>query len=386
MLRIAHLSDLHVGHLSANLIRLGRLLLPRTRGEGAWDVVTRLLASSWVDRRSLSEPLVRAAHLTHAYETRNLVAVVQSVREQGCDHVILTGDLANLGASSEMLEARAVLDAFGYAAGRLTVVPGNHDVVNFDGVAEFQKVMRQDAWPHLDRISDDVAALAIDTTAHGEALDWRDALTMNARGVISDEDLEKADALLASVPAGVFKILCCHHHLVDLPPDGYSDEFTGRIDPRLAGRAANADRLIQIAKARGVGQILFGHRHHATHHLFRIRSVPASCSGSVTEVDRRGRLRYRIFDFDGPRVIRRRWIETSPRDARRDVVLRALEGISSVKDDEDLKLTQRISLGHFERDMERLQKRKKELDRKIVARVRERMASETGERGTGDRE
>ena len=373
MLRIAHLSDLHVGHLSANLVRLVRLLLPRTKGEGAWDVATRLIASSWYERRSLSEPLVRAAHLSHEYQTRNLVAVVQSARDQGCDHVILTGDLANLGASSEMREARAVLDAFGYAGDRLTVVPGNHDVVNFHGVAEFREVMGEREWPHLDRISDDVVALALDSTAHGEALDWRDALTMNARGVISDEDIAKADALLASVPAGVFKILCCHHHLVELPPDGYTDEFTGRIDARLAGRASNADKLLDVAKAHGVGQILFGHRHRATHHLFRIRSVPASCSGSVTELTKDGRLRYRIFDFDGPRVIRRRWIETSPREARRDVVLRALEGISGVKDDNDLTLTQRISYGHYERDMGQLKERKRELDRKVVERVRARM-------------
>lgn len=376
MLRIAHLSDLHVGHVSANLVRLGRLVLPRSRGEGAWDIATRLVASSWFERRSLWEPLLRSTHLAHKYQTRSLVAVVQSAREHGCQHVILTGDVANLGASSEMQEAKLVLSAFGYDREHLTVVPGNHDVVNFQGVAEFRDVMGQPGWPHMSKVSDDVVVLALDSTVHDKDLDWRDALGMNARGMFSEASVAEAEGLLRAAPSGVFKIICCHHHLVDLPPDGYVDEWSGKLDPRQAGPAQRAQDILDLAQKYGAGLLLFGHRHRATHHLFTIRGIPAACSGSVTEMDYQGRLRYRIFDFDGPRIRRRRWIDAFPQNASRDVVIQALQGVSSVQKDDEWTLTEQLSLRDVERDMARLVEKTKALDRRVVETVRKRLAAE----------
>jgi 3',5'-cyclic AMP phosphodiesterase CpdA len=376
MLRFAHLSDLHVGHVSANLVRLGRLILPKSRGEGAWDVATRLLASSWFDRRSLWEPLLRSSHLAHKYQTRSLVAVVQSAREHGCQHVILTGDIANLGASSEMREARLVLSAFGYDDEHLTVVPGNHDVVNFQGVAEFRSVMGQSDWPHLRWLSDDVVVLALDSTVHGTDLDWRDALGMNARGLFSQSAIARADELLGSVPSRAFKILCCHHHLVDLPPDGYVDEWSGKFDPRQAGPAARADEVLDLAQKHGVGLLLFGHRHRATHHLFTIRGIPAACSGSVTEIDRKGRLRYRIFELDDGRIRRRRWIDAFPQNASRDAVVRALQGVSGAAAEEEIRVTEPLYAGQTEQGFLRLRAKRRALDVQVLERVRARMASE----------
>lgn len=378
-LRIAHLSDPHVGHVTANLIRLSRLLLPKTRGEGAWDIAARLLASSWFERRSLWEPLLRSAHLAHKYQTRSLVAVVQSARENGCDHVILTGDVANLGAASEMREAKLILSAYGYDGSRLTVVPGNHDVVNFQGVAEFQCLMGETRWPHLASISDDVAVLAMDSTAHGDALDWRDTLLMNARGHFSDADIQRANALLSALPKDTFKILCCHHHLVDLPPDGYVDEWSGRIDPRQAGPAQGSAALLDVAQRHAVGLLLFGHRHRATHHLFRIRGIPAACSGSVTELDPLGRLRYRIFDLVDGRITRRRWMYAFPRNASVEVVTQAVRAVSAARQPEDLRLTQPVSLGHIERDVGALIEKSRELDRVVLEKVRRQMRSNSNE-------
>lgn len=376
MLRIAHLSDLHVGHISANLVRLGRLVLPRSRGEGAWDIATRLLASSWFERRSLWEPLLRSSHLAHKYQTRSLVAVVQSAREHGCQHVILTGDVANLGASSEMREAKLVLSAFGYDGSNLTVVPGNHDVVNFQGVGEFRSVMQQPSWPHLSKISDDLVALALDSTVHGMDLDWRDALGMNARGMFSEACVVQAEGLLRSLPKETFKIICCHHHLVDLPPDGYVDEWSGKLDPRQAGPAQRAEDILDLAQKYGAGLLLFGHRHRATHHLFTIRGIPAACSGSVTELDHQGRLRYRIFDFDGPRIRRRRWIDAFPQNASRDVVMQALQGVSSARQDNEWTVTEPLSPRHIDQGMTRIMERTRALDRRVIETVRRRLAAE----------
>jgi 3',5'-cyclic AMP phosphodiesterase CpdA len=308
------------------------------------------------------------------------VAVVQSARDQGAHHVILTGDVANLGATSELREAKMVLDAYGYAGDRLTVVPGNHDVVNFRGVAEFRRMMCDHDWPYLARISDDVVVVAIDSTAHGAALDWRDMLSMNARGVFASADVARADALLASVPEGTLKILCFHHHPVDLPPDGYVEEFAGRLDRRLAGKAERSGALLDVAHHRGVGLILFGHRHRPTHHLFRIRGIPACCSGAVTEPTARGYLRYRVFDLDGPRIVRRRWIEVAPWKASSRVVQRTLESVSAVGDDDDLRVTQQFHAASGLADLELLRMRTRLVDRVVLDRVRRRLEAQAAAR------
>lgn len=332
-LRIAHLSDFHVGHVTANLLQLGRLLAPAEPGHGMLDVAARLVAGSWADRRSIFEPVIRSAHLAGDYETRNLVAVVQAARARGAAHVILTGDVANLGAASEFREAAAVLRAFGYSGANLTVLPGNHDVINLRGTPGFKPLVTARDYPLLNMIGDDVCAVAVDTTAQAPDLDWRDALVLNSRGIVRDGDLPLIDQLLRKAPPHAFRILCCHHHLVDLPHDGYVESLSDHLDRRLAGRAANADALLDVAQARGVGLILFGHRHGATHDRFTIRGIPAACSGAVTQPGRDGLLRFRMFDFEGNQLVGREWVEVSPQDASPEIVARAIDGVSVFEDD-----------------------------------------------------
>jgi 3',5'-cyclic AMP phosphodiesterase CpdA len=275
-----------------------------------------------------------------------------------------------------MREAKLVLSAFGYGEKHLTVVPGNHDVVNFQGVAEFRSVMEQPSWPHLSWISDDLVVLALDSTVHGLDLDWRDALGMNARGMFSEASVEEAERLLRSLPKETFKVLCCHHHLVDLPPDGYVDEWSGKLDPRQAGPAQRAGDILDLAQKYGAGLLLFGHRHRATHHLFTIRGIPAACSGSVTELDHQGRLRYRIFDFDGPRIRRRRWIDAFPQNASREVVMQALHGVSSAQEGTEWTLTEPLSARRDDRDTARLIEKIKAIDHRVIELVRRRLDAE----------
>jgi 3',5'-cyclic AMP phosphodiesterase CpdA len=362
-LRIAHISDFHVAHVTANLRRLARLALLTAKGEGLWDIAARLAVSSWVQRRSLIEPVLRSAHMLRVYDPRNLAAVVQSIRSQQVDHVIATGDTTNLSAASEFREAMQVLRDGGYHTDRLTVVPGNHDRINFRGTADYRRYVCDREYPLLTRISEQVWVVALDTTAHGEDLDWRDMLTMNSRGQVHPDTVSRVDGLLASVPTGSFTILCCHHHLVDLPTDGYLDEWSGRLDPRLSGKAENADALIAVARTRGVGLILFGHRHRATHDRFTIEGIPAACSGSVTEPDSRGRLRYRIFDFDGPRLMARSWITVSPADMPK---LRV--STEQLESDEPLKITAPLRYDHFDEDLVDILERRRQMDRELLRR------------------
>jgi len=374
-LRIAHLSDLHVGHITANLVQLQRLLMPSGSGHGVLDVATRLVAGSWAERYSLLEPLLRSAHLMHHYETRNLVAVVQAARARGAAHVVLTGDIANLGAASELREAATVLRAFGYSGPTLTVVPGNHDVINFRGTPGFRPLVTLRDYPHLDLINESVCAVSVDTTAHAPELDWRDAFVLNSRGLVRERDVQAVDKLLSQAPPGAFRILCCHHHLVDLPPDGYVEAWSDRLDRRLAGRAANADALLDVAQTHGVGLILFGHRHRATHDQFTIRGIPAACSGAVTEPGANGLLRFRIFSFEGNRLVGREWVEVSPLSASLEVVARAIDGVSTFQDDAPTRVSEPIEGGRISAlDWGKVRGKVKQLDRAMAEKVKSRLA------------
>lgn len=371
-LRIAHLSDLHVGHVTANFMRLRKLLSPAEPGHGMLDVAARLVAGFRSNRRSVLEPLLRSAHLMHDYETRNLVAVVQAARAKGAAHVILTGDVANLGAPSEFREAAAVLKAFGYSGSTLTVVPGNHDVINFQGAPGFRPLVTLREYPHLDIISEDICALALDTAAESTDLDWRDALVLNSRGVVRQEDVGAADSLLGSAPPNAFRILCCHHHLVDLPPDGYVEAWSDRIDRRLAGRASNADALLDVAQAHHVGLILFGHRHRPTHDRFTIRGIPAACSGAVTDVGPDGLLRFRIFEFEGNELVGREWVEVSPLSASPEVVAKAIEGISALEGVTQEQATEAVEGRVSRLNWGRMRSKVRALDRGVLERVKSR--------------
>ncbi len=358
--RIAHLSDLHVAHVTANLRRLGRMLLP---GEGGWwDVLARLAASS-LERKSLFEPLTRSTHLAYKYDPRLLSAVLSDVRRSAADYAVVTGDLSNLGATSELREAVQTLAAFGFTRERCTIVPGNHDRINFSGTADWKRTLGAREYPHVDRAAEGIFVVAVDSTAHGDDLDWRDMVALNSRGRIGVDQIEKADALLAELPRDAMKILAVHHHLVDLPPDGYIDDWADKLDPRLAAKAEGSEVLLDVAVARGVGLILFGHRHRPTRDDFLIRGIPAACSGAVAQPDPSGVLKYRTFDFDGPRLVGRAWHSIEP-----SVALATCEKPVTAPDsgDDDLRATVAIDGGDLEGSLQKLRGKRRELDRRAL--------------------
>lgn len=102
MMRIAHISDLHV--------------LSRTGAEWRSIVFTKritgytnlLLHRGRVHRRRFLETVLEAA-------------------SQDVDHCVVTGDITNLGLEREYAEAKALLGAVARAV-EVTVVPGNHDI------------------------------------------------------------------------------------------------------------------------------------------------------------------------------------------------------------------------------------------------------------------
>lgn len=102
MLRIAHVSDLHV--LSPHGVEWRRMLFNK--------------------RLTGYANLLR--HRGRVYRREYLLAVLTAAAANA-DHLVVTGDVTNLSLEREFEEARALLDAAARSV-EVTVVPGNHDV------------------------------------------------------------------------------------------------------------------------------------------------------------------------------------------------------------------------------------------------------------------
>ena len=100
--RIAHLSDAHV-------------LDPRpSRTRSGWSMRTRFL--------SIGRPLDAVGR------RRKLQRSLDTAKRVGAQHFVLSGDLTEIGAPGEYETLAEVLHDSGIAPGRVTLVPGNHDL------------------------------------------------------------------------------------------------------------------------------------------------------------------------------------------------------------------------------------------------------------------
>lgn len=189
------------------------------------------------------------------------------------------------GETAELQQAAKLLAPWA-TAGKLTVLPGNHDVWS-RGAAEhwrFLKVLGADGrgqkdvracFPHRVELSPEVTLLALDSARWGAEPD-------DTPGQLGVEQLQATRELLREAQqAERAVVIALHHHLV-LPPERVpSDARVARM------RLTDAPLLVRAAAELPVAAILHGHRHTA----FRLeipgpggRLTPVLCAGSATRV------------------------------------------------------------------------------------------------------
>ncbi len=230
-MRFAHCSDLHLAALEG--IRLRDLLGKRLVGYSSWHGGRK--------RR---------------HRTEILTSLAADLKAQRPDHVLVTGDLTNLGLPREYRRARAFLEALG-SPQAVTVVPGNHDAYVATPfattLAQWWPYLRGDkapatppdagglaAFPSL-RIRANLAFIGLSSA--------RPAPVGFATGAIGQPQLQALETLLQDTRAkGLVRILHLHH-------------------PPLAGAVAFHKRLVDAAALRqclaraGVELVLHGHAH-----------------------------------------------------------------------------------------------------------------------------
>ena len=99
---IAHLTDVHLGPIAGF-------------GPRYWNLKRAAGYYNWM------------RHRRSAYRRDVLDRIVADMSAQQPDHIVVTGDLANIGLPQEHVNALAWLKALGPPE-RVSVVPGNHDI------------------------------------------------------------------------------------------------------------------------------------------------------------------------------------------------------------------------------------------------------------------
>ncbi|MGE0767403.1 MAG: metallophosphoesterase [Hyphomicrobiaceae bacterium] len=259
---LAHLSDIH--------------LPPPRAYRGHYQAKRVLGMLNWQRRRR-----------HHLLST--LSAIVADMQIAAPDHIAVTGDLVNVGMSSEHEAARRWLASLG-PPDHVTAIPGNHDIyvemAATRGIGHWQAFMADDAplgakgpFPFVRRMG------AVALVGLNSALPTP---LFHAYGRLGPEQIERLGEILNDLGrAGLVRVLLIHH-----PP------LVGQAKHRAALK--DADDFAEVLQRHGAELVLHGHNHRAMRAFARgpVRPIPIigvpSASLGLTDGER-SLARYNIY-------------------------------------------------------------------------------------------
>jgi Icc protein len=260
--RIAHLSDAHV-------------LDPRpSRTRPGWSMRTRFL--------SFGRPLDGVGR------QRKLRRAIDGAKRVGANHLVISGDLTEIGAPGEYETLAEVLHDSGLPPERITLVPGNHDLYSSaDGwrwalqgpLAAFARTSAGDPGKIVE--VGGATLMPIDATFH-------QPVTRSA-GWMADETLAHIERRAADASRAGRPLIVVQHH----PPFERTTSALHWLDG-LVGAA----RMMHALESFRNLFVLHGHLHH-------IIDRALSCGihrilGATAVVDDRESARVRVYDvYDG---------------------------------------------------------------------------------------
>jgi 3',5'-cyclic AMP phosphodiesterase CpdA len=256
--RIAHLSDVHTLEAQRDAYGWGHKLVSihrRLDGAGRMKKLERALAAA---------------------------------KRSGADHVVISGDLTEMGTEAQFVRFAEVLNASGIAPSRVTLVPGNHDAYTsgdawrraLEGpLAPWASTSARGAGDVVDR--GDVVFLPVDTSRYQSV-----ALS---GGHLSEESARAIGRRIAD-PAfrGRAVVLVMHH-----PPFSHARRIWQYIDG-LRGAARLMDLLVMHPHV----QILHGHMHRALDRIVGLGRGSRVFGAPATVDDKDGRPRVRLYDVE----------------------------------------------------------------------------------------
>ena len=265
MIRLAHLSDIHI---TTNPL-----------GWRSEDWFSKRL-TSWLNFRLLG----RGNRFRQAEEV--LTTLIQDVQQRGVEHILFSGDATALGCEAELRRAAELLNVNGSKG---LAVPGNHDYLTIgaerSGLFEryfgpWQTGQRATQAPGVSQRAEAIYPFAQRlgpvwviglNSAAGNFFAW------DASGKVGKGQRERLRRLLAELSPGP-RIIVTHYPVC--LADGH------RRENRWRG-IRDLDEVVKIAAEGKVAAWLHGHRHHSFFLPGSERApFPVICVGSGTQTNR----------------------------------------------------------------------------------------------------
>lgn len=176
-------------------------------------------------------------------------ALVQTLIAAAIDHVVVTGDLTESGRHGAYREFQRIFAPL-IDAGRVTIVPGNHDRLGDDVGKSFMNGVRVDVVR-----APGAYFVRLDSTGpHNRSS------IVAAHGRICGDVLDQLSAALAAAPEGDLCAILLHHHPVPLPGENFLERISCSLGLPYARELTLGRELLRRAVGR-CDLVLHGHRH-----------------------------------------------------------------------------------------------------------------------------
>jgi len=190
------------------------------------------------------------AHLSDLHLGRSLQWDVEVARAidaaAAVDHVVISGDVTDRGRTDDYARFERLIAPL---AGRVSVVPGNHDRLGDDAGARLRRGNRVqvDARPGLHIVRVD------STGAHNRFL-------LAGHGDVCARLIDDIGAAVDDAPCDAVVVVTLHHHVLPQPEETLPEWLSTRIGLPYATELRLGVRLLDRLRGR-CDLVLHGHRH-----------------------------------------------------------------------------------------------------------------------------
>ncbi len=265
--------------------------LPETHQFGYDSSQNASIATAIPAGRPFTIAHISDPHLSRQYYPEHIKSfkiLVRTILDEGCDHLVITGDIVSTADPDDYYLARKILSTYGLMDSRkLTIVPGNHDV--FGGPHRAVDVL---SFPRHIRSIDYQRRLALFEEAFAETFSgitrmdsenlfpfvkevgpyaviglnsippwslWDNPVGSNGflsdRQVILLEQLASRGALHGRIP-----LVAIHHHFNDLNDASTESNVWRKIESKTM-RMKKRRKVLKLFKSLGVHIVMHGHIH-----------------------------------------------------------------------------------------------------------------------------
>ncbi|GMU61131.1 MAG: hypothetical protein AMXMBFR34_28940 [Myxococcaceae bacterium] len=224
-----------------------------------------------------------------------LERLVDELHAHSADHLVVTGDVSALGHEDEVGQVEELLRPL-LAAGRMTVIPGNHDRYTDTPAARvFERIFApwltsdlpelavDGPYPFVRLVGDSVALVGLDST---RVSGWSHYFV----GRLGQRQLDAARAALAHPRLAGRTVFILSHHGPVGPSGSFDWIHSGLLD---------AAALLELVKEHPA-VLLHGHSHERFWHRADHQRPHLIGAGSSTEKGREG---YWVVEFDDHRAL-----------------------------------------------------------------------------------